>query len=109
MDAPFAALTKLLDSDLRIEAAFVYGSVAKGQQRPDSDLDLAVRFAPDIDRSELLRNQLEFLGKLVLAAGAEVHLCDLDQAAPPLVHAVIGERLAQRGQTRFEPIDILNP
>lgn len=46
----------------RIEFAFIYGSYAKGQERPDSDIDLMIVGAPDedilLERFEALESSL---------------------------------------------------
>jgi predicted nucleotidyltransferase len=52
-----------------IQAAFVFGSVAAGTQRPDSDIDLFVVEDPTIDRRKLLTQ----LSEVALIAGREVN------------------------------------
>jgi len=56
-----------------IEVA-VFGSAIRGQLRPDSDLDLLVRFAPDADWSLIDHFRMEL--ELVEILGREVDLVD---------------------------------
>jgi uncharacterized protein len=49
----------------RADRAAVFGSVARGEGRPDSDVDLLVDFEPDtslLDQVGLLQDLEEFLG-----------------------------------------------
>ena len=46
-------LTNVIDADPRFGAAIVFGSVARGTHRPDSDLDLAVLYANDGSRESV--------------------------------------------------------
>ena len=57
-------------ADVRgIEAAFLFGSFARGTQRSDSDVDLFVVEAADVDRKKLFRQ----LGEVELVLGREVN------------------------------------
>ena len=74
---PVAAL-QVLAGDPGIAAAIVYGSAAKGRLRPDSDIDIAVLFAPLAEpRVGAGHGFLELLGRLTVAAGRDAHLVDL--------------------------------
>lgn len=72
-------LTNVVDADPRFGAAIVFGSVARGTHRPDSDLDLAVLYADHESRESVERQLLEVLGRLALATGRDVHLVDLER------------------------------
>ena len=72
-------LTSILEADPRFDAAIVFGSVARGTDRPDSDLDLAVLYAVDEARESVELQLLEVLGRLAMAAGRDVHLVDLER------------------------------
>lgn len=52
-----------------LEAAFIFGSVARGEQREDSDIDLLVVESPQMDRKKLLRQ----LGEVGFVLGREVN------------------------------------
>jgi predicted nucleotidyltransferase len=62
-----------------VRLAVVFGSIARGDERPGSDVDVGVRLNPD---SAALRQEVEVaLGR---AAGREVDIVFLDEA-PPLL------------------------
>ena len=70
---------------LDVRVAYVFGSVARGQHRASSDVDVAVLFAPVPQPSELddLSTELE------RAVSRRVDLVVLDTAPPLLAHQVI--------------------
>ena len=55
MGIPLEIRTALTTLESRIEAAFIYGSVARGEERADSDVDLFV-VADDLTLEELYRH-----------------------------------------------------
>jgi predicted nucleotidyltransferase len=67
-----------------VRLAAVFGSVARGEERPGSDVDVGVRLNPD---SSALRQEVE--AALGRAAGREVDVVFLDEA-PPLLRFEIG-------------------
>lgn len=62
----------------------VFGSVARGDDRPDSDIDLLVRFPPEADIVDLL----ELADELSNLVGAEVDLVALGSSGALLEHAL---------------------
>lgn len=68
-----------------IEAAFLFGSFAKGTQRSDSDLDLFVIESPTVDKKRLFTQ----LGELQLVLGREVNAVRYTQRS-------LAERLGDR-------------
>jgi len=77
-----------------IDAAYLFGSVARGQARADSDVDVGVllradppRALPDFDRLADLQVRLEDL------LGREVDLVPLSAAAPDLLHRMLCDRV----------------
>jgi predicted nucleotidyltransferase len=66
-------------------AAYAYGSVARGDDRPDSDLDLAVLLPP---RSGL-PDRLGLMADLGRAVARDVDLVSLREASGDLVHEVL--------------------
>lgn len=79
---PMSLLDRLRETLAAIPAvrlAVLFGSVARGDERSGSDVDVGVRLAPD---SAALRQEIEVtLGR---AAGRDVDLVFLDEA-PPLL------------------------
>jgi predicted nucleotidyltransferase len=72
-------LADALQSDPRVSAALLFGSVARGQARPESDVDIAVLYAGPSARDSFNRELLTVLGRLSIAAQRDVHLIDLEQ------------------------------
>lgn len=75
----------LLDGRPDVRLAYVFGSVAAGRARRDSDLDVAVLFAePPVPATlDLLAEELE------AAAGGPIDLVNLGTAPPLLMHEII--------------------
>ena len=99
-------LTDVLLADARFSAAIVFGSVARGTQRADSDLDLAVVYADDQARGSVERELLTVLGRLALATGRDVHLIDLERVDVSLRRAVFegGTVLVDRARRRLRDL-----
>lgn len=78
------AIVRLLEP-LGIEALWVFGSVARGTPRPDSDMDLGGLFKAPPDLDALLGARAD-IGALV---GREVDLVDLEAVSPILAFEVV--------------------
>lgn len=61
-----------------LELALVFGSVARGQARDDSDIDIAVRYARPLDAEQ----KLALIREIGAATGRPVDLIDLRSAGP---------------------------
>jgi predicted nucleotidyltransferase len=73
-----------------VRAAFLFGSYARGEARPESDIDVAVLLeatARASDRGELLRRLISELGREVAADRVDVVV--LDDAPPALAFRVL--------------------
>lgn len=68
-----------------IELAYVFGSVAQGRARMESDVDVAVQAAKPLDAA--LRMQL--IEELALATGRPVDLIDLHTVGEPLLGQIL--------------------
>jgi len=78
------ALRRVLENDQNVAYALLFGSVARGGRRVDSDIDIALELRTDAARST------EALGRLVArlesAVGATVDLVLLEEAPPGLAY-----------------------
>lgn len=106
--ADLTEIAGLLHDDPRFIAAIVFGSVARGTARPDSDLDLAVLYADEAAREAVGREWLALLGRLARLADRDVHLVDLDPADPSLRRAVLdsGVVLLDRSPRRLRALRV---
>ena len=78
----------------RLVAAYLFGSVARGQQRPGSDVDVGIvegRRGPptlaDLDRLARIEDEL------TRALSREVDVVSLDGAPPDLLHRVLVDKV----------------
>jgi predicted nucleotidyltransferase len=85
-----AVLRRPLEGRAEVRLAYLFGSVARGEARRSSDLDVGVLFSPIPAAVELdqLATDLE------AAAGRHVDLVVLNEAAPLLTHEAIRARRA---------------
>ena len=74
-----------------LELAIVFGSVAQGNARADSDLDIAVRYAAPLNADE----KLTLIRALGAASGRPVDLIDLRTAGPTVARQALtqGKRI----------------
>lgn len=69
----------------KVGLAFLFGSMARGEAREDSDLDIAVAGTDPLSAAD----RLELMDRLAVLAGRPVDLVDLRTAPPPLLrHAL---------------------
>jgi predicted nucleotidyltransferase len=59
-----AGLSRILED--KLEAVYVYGSHARGDSRPDSDIDVLVVIRRDFDYEEILDQTIELVADLSL-------------------------------------------
>jgi predicted nucleotidyltransferase len=85
-----------------IVAVDLFGSRARGQGRAGSDLDVAVVFARDVDRTARFQARCLLSERLARSAGcATADVVDLETATPLLAHEVLrGGRLLWSGDER---------
>jgi predicted nucleotidyltransferase len=77
-----AAVRAALAGDAGVELAIVFGSVARGDYRPDSDVDVAVLARPAIDLTEVS-------ARIAARVGREVDVVVLNDAGVPLIDAIL--------------------
>ena len=88
MTSEILTALQLIDS---LELAVLFGSVARGKARADSDLDIAVRYAAPLDAEQ----KLSLIRALGAASGRPVDLIDLRTAGPIVARQALtlGKRL----------------
>jgi hypothetical protein len=99
MSAPHPALPPTLEqiSDAlakrgdRVVCAYVFGSVARDQAGPLSDIDVAVFFAPALDADARFALAAAIVSDLDYVDGRRVDLAILNDAPPLLAHRAISE------------------
>jgi uncharacterized protein len=86
-----ALLTQALAGFANIELAIVFGSVAAGRARFDSDLDIAVAAKRELTSSE----KQDIITALAASTGRVIDLVDLHTAGEPLLGQIVrhGKRL----------------
>lgn len=91
MPTTYTQLRKILDGHQYIRQALVFGSVATGHARRDSDLDIAV----DADRPLRAVEKTRLIESLAAATGRPVDLVNLRTAGGPLLGQILahGERI----------------
>ncbi len=87
------ALKSLLAQHPDIRLAYLFGSLARGEARADSDLDLAILTEDPLtpERKILL------IEELALASGRAIDLIDLKEAGEPLLGEILGKGIRVKG------------
>lgn len=73
-------------------AVYLFGSVARGDDRPDSDVDLAALYGKPVDPG-LAGLKLALAGDLEERLGRRVDLVVLDNQSPDFIHHVLRDGL----------------
>ena len=86
------AVAKCVSRQREIQAAYIFGSVATGRTRRDSDIDIAVLVSDRVRPSLMLKYRLHLIADL----GSALHRSDVDvvilnQASPLLAHRVLSK------------------
>jgi predicted nucleotidyltransferase len=92
-----------------VELVYLFGSRARGEARPDSDLDLALRFAPGSstdEREQIRRKRIATLTDALGELGERTDILDLDHASSSLAFRIVREgrcihACSQRAQVSF--------
>ena len=74
-------ISETLQQNDKVSAAWVFGSVATGKDRPDRDLDIAILFIKGLDKQERFDMRLTIAAELSDLTGREVDVIDM-QASP---------------------------
>ena len=92
----FDALCRALEAEPDVANAVLFGSRARGSERPDSDVDVAVLLIPGAPRDARAVGGLA--ARLETATGHSIGLVLLDEAPPPLAYRIFrdGRLLIER-------------
>lgn len=84
--------------------SYLFGSHARGEGTGDSDVDIAVLFAPDLTPSARFAHCLEIGGALERGLGRPVDVVDLAEAPLRLAGRILTERVILTGMDRAERV-----
>lgn len=81
-----------------VSVGVIYGSYARGEQRADSDVDVAVAFAESLSSLERTRARLSIIRRLSDALGMDdVDVVPLDGAPQSLVREILADGIVVVG------------
>ncbi len=78
------SIVKILQSRAGLRLAVLFGSAARDEMRPASDVDIAVMYDPALHASETL----QLIQKIGVAVGRPVDLVDITTANPALLSEI---------------------
>jgi len=85
-------VVRCLSRRREVQAAYIFGSVARGRTRPDSDIDVAVLVNPRALAVDPLRYRLGLIADLEAALRRpDVEVVVLNEAPPLLAHRVLSQ------------------
>jgi len=92
-------IARVLKRHPSILIAFLFGSLAAGRGRTDSDLDLAIAATDPLSSQD----RMDLIGELALAFGRPVDLIDLDQTHSPLLQQILtqGRMILCKDRVRY--------
>jgi len=106
MKVDFEAVKSFLIKELQAELIYLFGSYAKGKERPDSDLDLAFLSSKEIDDYQRFLTAQKLASKLNI----EVDLIDLKKASTVFKAQIIQGKLLyaedKKQQQEFEMLTL---
>lgn len=87
------AIGATLSAHPSLSLVLLFGSVARGTERPDSDVDIAVQAAGPLTAAQ----KMVLIGDLAQATGRAVDLIDLRTAGEPLLGQILSHAKRLRG------------
>ena len=87
-----------------VVAAYLFGSVARGQANNLSDVDIAVLLKPDLNPEACVERQLQLMVALDDVADREVQVTILNRTPPLLAYQVVRDGLLLYERNRLERI-----
>ena len=84
-----SAIREYFGTQENVAAVYLFGSYADGTFRARSDVDVAVLYADDKNRSERFERRLKLMGDLEQVLKNKTDVIDLIDAPPVLVHQIM--------------------
>lgn len=81
-------IAQALQQNDKVSAAWVFGSVATGKDRPDSDIDIAILFIEGFDKQARFNIRIDIAAELSGLTGREVDVIDMQASSLFLQHQV---------------------
>ena len=105
---PVGVLRRALEEAKDVEAAYLFGSQARGSARRSSDVDVAVLFSATLSPVERLERRLDLMHQLERRLSRRVDVVDMEGASSVLVHQVLkyGALLLDRNPRRRVAIEV---
>ena len=72
-----------------VRFAYLFGSRARGQERPDSDVDIAVWYPPELDCMQRFQRNCQLQEQIEEVLGKPLDLMILNDARPPLQNEAV--------------------
>ncbi|CUH97865.1 hypothetical protein P22_4013 [Propionispora sp. 2/2-37] len=101
-------LCQYLHSHNKISAAWLFGSVAKGTIRKDSDIDIAILFQHNLSAAERFDLRLEIMDGAEALTGIRTDVIDMESAPLFLQYQVrkTGKLLVEKDRQRRVEFDV---
>jgi predicted nucleotidyltransferase len=99
------AMAAYLAGQPDVVAAYLFGSVARGQADRLSDVDIAVLFDAGLEAEESVERQLRLMGDLEAYTHREVQVVVLNRAPPLLAYQAVWHGILLYERSRLERID----
>lgn len=101
------AISTYLSQQPDVVVAYLFGSIARDQANPLSDVDIAVLLAPGLSAEESTEHQLRLLVALDDLVEREVQVTILNRASPMLAYQVIRHGILLHERDTSERVDFV--
>ena len=83
-----SALSKIAETNSVILSAYLFGSMASGRARKDSDADIAIRFSNDTSTMERFQIRLELIDLFEDVIDRQVDVVPINDASLVMIHQI---------------------
>lgn len=101
-------IAEYLLNHTQVSAAWLFGSMATGKARKNSDIDIAVLFIPGLSKYKHFDLRLSLAGELARLTGRDVDVVDMQSAPLYLQHQVrkTGRLIVEKGHEYRVDFDV---